>query len=112
VPFSAQPSAAQAPNQAPATGRSLLAIAGTGSTSSKKFAAPSSWAINYTYDCHNAPDNTNFQIFPTGDDPNSPVTTVNELTETGRGTQRYSTPGTFYLVVNTLCQWTIGVTAG
>ena len=113
VPFAAQPgSGTQVGNLAPAGGPTLLTLAGTGSTSSKKFAAPASWAINFSYDCHNAPDNTNFQIFPTSDNPDAPVATVNEITETGSGTQRYTTPGTFYLVVNTLCQWKLNVTAG
>lgn len=78
---------------------------------SKRFAVPSSWAINFSFDCSNAPDNTNFQIFPTGDDPNSPVTTVNELTEQGSGTQKYTVAGIFYLVVNTLCNWKLSVIA-
>jgi hypothetical protein len=112
VPFSAQPtSAAQAPGQdTGATGPTLLALSGTGSTSSRKYTASANWAINYSFDCHNAPDNTNFQIFPTGNDPNSSVATVNELTETGSGTQRYTTPGTYYLVVNTMCTWKVSVT--
>jgi hypothetical protein len=123
VPFSAQPNAgAQAPTvkNAPgpggglllpaSTGRTVLAIQGTDSKSSPTFTVPASWAINFAYDCTNAPDNTNFQIFPTGSDPNRPVTTVNEITEQGSGTQKYTVAGTYYLVVNTMCNWKISVT--
>jgi hypothetical protein len=95
-----------------AAGRTLLAIRGSGSTSSPKFTAPASWTLNFAYDCSNVPDATNFQIFPTGSDPNSPVATVNQLTEKGSSSQRYTTAGVFYLVINTDCAWQISVTTG
>jgi hypothetical protein len=110
VPFSAQPTSAPQANGGTVSGRSVLTLQGTGSMNSKKFTVPASWAINYSFDCSNAPDNTNFQIYPTGDDPNAPVTTVNELTEKGSGSQKYTVAGRFYLVVNTLCAWKLSVT--
>ena len=91
--------------------KTLLTLTGKGDRTTQKFTVQGPWSLDYAYDCSNAPNATNFQIFPTNTDPNVLVNAVNEITKTGMGGQSYTTPGSFYLLVNTQCHWSLRVSA-
>jgi hypothetical protein len=90
---------------APASGAALLTVAGKAGETTQKLTLRGPWTLAWAYDCSGTSGETNFQIFPTDTDPNVIVSPVNELTGRGSGAQRYSSSGTFYFIVKTLCYW-------
>jgi len=95
----------------PAAQQSLLDISGSGTKSTQKFTAAGDWDLNWTYNCKNFGNQGNFQVFVYNGDgstsfQNSPV---NQLGASGTDVEHYHNGGTFYLQVNSECNWKIQV---
>ncbi len=92
-----------------AVGQPLLSTGGHGSKNTAKFTVAKAWSIAYAYDCSGVAEHANFQICPSDVTGKQILNTVNQLNGRGSGVARYSAVGTFYLVVNTPCAWSLKV---
>jgi len=103
-----QPTATTPPIQAPQT---LLDLAGSGTKSTQKFTAASDWDLNWSYDCSNFGYKGNFQVYIYGGDGTMSLQNVgvNQLGNKDSGVEHYHSGGTFYLEVNSECDWTVNV---
>lgn len=106
---------AQTPKQAapqPAAPQTLLNIKGNGSKTTQTFTAAGAWDLSYTYDCTSfGVPQGNFQVYVYNSDGsmsynNAPV---NQLGKSGSDVEHYHTGGSFYLEVNSECDWTVTV---
>ena len=90
----------------------LLSIKGNGSKTTQTFTAAGAWDLSYTYDCSNfGVSQGNFQVYVYNSDGsisynNAPV---NQLGKSGSDVEHYHTGGSFYLEVNSECDWTVSV---
>lgn len=101
--------AASTPAQ-PAEPVTLLDTAGSGIQNSTTFTTSSPWTLAYTYDCAAFGQAGNFQVYVYSPPENLEGIAVNELdTQGAASTQQYGT-GEFYLSMNSVCDWTVGVT--
>jgi hypothetical protein len=93
---------------APAAPRTLLDLKGSGIQTSAKFTAQGDWAINWSYDCIGSSFGQagNFIINVQGD---SSVPGVNQLGPSGSGIEPVYQGGTFYLEMNSECDWHVTV---
>jgi len=87
----------------------LLDIKGSGTKSTQKFTAGSDWDLNWSYDCSNFGYQGNFQVTVFNGDGtesfnNAPV---NQLGKSGSDVEHYHAGGTYYLEVNSECNWHI-----
>ncbi len=90
-----------------ASGQTLLNIAGTGAQTTTNFMAPSAWTVDWTYsNCTGGQGTFNFSIYTSA----NVLTSLAGPNQTGTGTsgtESYQEAGTFYMVVNSTCSWTI-----
>src|SRR5258708_4781597 len=105
--------AAAAAKASPAAPQVLLDLSGSGSKSTQTFAAPGNWDLAWTYDCANFGMQGNFIVFVYNATDNSPSfqnQAVNQLGTKGSDVQHYHQGGTFYLEINSGCNWTVKAT--
>ena len=88
-----------------------LSISGSGSKSTQTFTVGKSWTLDWTYDCSNFGGKGNFQVFVYTADGSMSFDNsgVNQLGASGADTEYYHTAGSYYLEVNSECNWTISV---
>ena len=84
---------------------------GSGTKSTQTFTVGNSWQMNWSYDCSNFGDQGNFQVFIYTSDgsmsfDNAPV---NEEGMSGSDTEYYHAGGSYYIEVNSECNWKITV---
>lgn len=102
--------AAPAPTQAaqPAASSIRLDVKGDGITETKKFTVQADeWTIQYVYDCGGDPGN--FQIYVYQGSGDLDGVAANVLKESGHGKSTQHGAGTYYLNVNTTCNWALNV---
>jgi hypothetical protein len=110
--LSVQPPAAAAPT----TGAVLLNQSGSGEDSTQQFTVPETakgWHVNWSYNCATFGGSGDFDysvnVGPTINfDDDGP----NQLGAGGSGTQHYYDTGTFNLIVDSECDWTIEAVSG
>jgi opacity protein-like surface antigen len=92
---------------APAT--LVLSMAGNGVKQSPDFTVHNDqWTIRYTYNCAKfSARSGNFQVFVTGVGGRVALVAVNELGASGSSSTVQHGAGTYYLGVNSECDWTI-----
>ena len=95
--------------QAAAIPQSLLKISGSGSKSTAKFTAAGDWDLNWSYDCSSFGYKGNFQVFVYNGDGSMSFSNagVNQLGMSGADVEHYHSGGTFYLTINSECNWKI-----
>jgi hypothetical protein len=100
----------QTPKPAPQP-TAQLNISGSGSKSTQTFTVGKSWTLDWTYDCSNFGGKGNFQVFVYTADGSMSFNNsgVNQLGASGADTEYYHTAGSYYLEVNSECNWTISV---
>ncbi len=88
-----------------------LNISGSGSKSTQTFTVGKSWTLDWTYDCSNFGSKGNFQVYVYDSNGNISFDNsgVNQLGSSGADTEYYHTAGSYYLEVNSECNWTISV---
>ncbi len=80
---------------------------GTGSKTSKPFAANASWAIAWSYDCSKAPKSASaFSVNVQGGNAESPIMPTGP---SGIDITHFHDAGTFYLNIETGCTWHVRV---
>jgi hypothetical protein len=90
----------------------LLSQSGSGDDSTASFTAPSTWQIEWTYDCSNFGEQGNFAV-DVAQAPNGGVAAsvedppINQLGNSDSGTEHYYYGGTVHLEVTSECDWTI-----
>lgn len=96
----------------PVTPKTLIEITGNGTKTTQKFTATGDWDLIWAYDCSNfITQKAAFQVFNyTGDGDvltgNAPV---NQLGGKDSGVEHYHKGGTYYLVVSSVCSWSVKV---
>ena len=88
-----------------------LSISGSGSKSTQTFTVGKSWTLDWTYDCSNFGSKGNFQVYVYDSNGNISFDNsgVNQLGASGADTEYYHTAGSYYLEVNSECNWTTSV---
>ena len=103
---------AQQPAQAPAASpTTVLNVQGSGIKSTDTFTARNPWALNWSYDCSGFGDRGNFivSVFDQSGSEDFHDPGVNELGASGHDQEIYHNAGTFYLQVNSECDWSLNV---
>jgi hypothetical protein len=93
-----------------AAATTLLDLRGSGIKRSAKFTASGDWTISYTYDCASFGTSGNFIISVFNESGGYEDVAVNELAAKGSGTNPEYRSGTFYLEMNSECDWAVRVT--
>jgi hypothetical protein len=83
----------------------LLDKPGSGINKTQEFTAAGDWQIDWSYDCANFGQNGNFQIFVYNSDGSLADLAANELGAKGSDTSYEHQGGTFYLQMNSECNW-------
>jgi hypothetical protein len=95
------------PPAAPHAQAQLLTLRGNGIQRTTKFTTSGDWRIDWTYDCSSFGTTGNFIVEVQGDTLD---VAVNQLGARGSGSApEYTSPGTYYLEVNSECVWTVTV---
>lgn len=98
---------------APPVTRTALSISGTAIKKTKTFTVGDEWSIKYSFDCANFGSQGNFQVYVYVSDGSLVDTPVNVLATKGSDTTyEHASPGTFYLEINSECDWQVTVTDG
>lgn len=91
--------------------QTVLALTGSGSKQSEKFTVKDAWDLEWNYDCSKFGQQGNFIV--TVYNPDGSASTqnsmINQLGMSGKDVQHYQKDGTFYLSVNSVCDWHITV---
>lgn len=100
------------PAPVPVQPQTVMSISGSGSKSTQTFTVNDSWQMQWSYDCSSTGGQGNFQVFIfTGAGAMSEDNEgVNQLGASGSDTEYYHTGGSYYLEVNSECNWNIKVT--
>ena len=86
----------------------LLQTSGSGTKSTQTFIAPSSWTLDYSYDCSSFGSQGNFQVYIfNGSGGMTTLGGPNQLGMSGSDTEYYHQGGTYYLEINSECSWTV-----
>lgn len=109
APFVVPPAATVAPAAPPRAAAVLLSRPGTGTQRTARFTATGDWTIAYTYDCAKFGQAGILQIYVYTADGQFADVAANALGTTGEGSQPEYKAGTFYLEVNSVCDWTVEV---
>jgi hypothetical protein len=77
----------------------------------RPFDSPGSWDLNWNYDCGRLgrPGNFGIDVYRGDGSFVSLPPSVNEIGASGQGTRSYTRPGTYYLVINSVCRWSLSV---
>lgn len=108
----APPTVDPAPPVAVAAPTTLLDVTGKGTHQTQKFTAAGDWDLHYSYDCTSFDSTTggNFQVYIyNGDGSPSDSSGVNELAVKGQSVTHEHSGGTFYLAMNSECDWHVVV---
>jgi hypothetical protein len=107
TPAAAATQPASAPAAAPAAMQTLLDISGSGSKTTESFTAAGPWDLIWSYDCSSFAEKGNFAVFVYDNNGNMSFDNsgVNQLGASGSDTEYYHTGGTYYLEVNSECNW-------
>jgi hypothetical protein len=99
------------PAPTPAQPQTVLDISGSGSKSTQTFTVNSSWQMKWSYDCSSFGDQGNFQVYVYTSDGSLSFENagVNQLGNGGSDTEYYHTGGSYYLEVNSECNWHLTV---
>jgi hypothetical protein len=93
----------------------LYQQAGSGTSSTTNFTAPTNWNIEWSYNCATAGGQGNFIVSVTqagtGIAASTEDTAINQLGASGSGVQHYHYGGKLYLTINSECSWTIKAVA-
>ncbi len=89
----------------------LLDVRGSGTKSTEKFTTQGNdWDVSYDYDCSNFGMRGNFQFYiQAGNGSPMPLPGANELGMSGSDIDHYHRGGTFFLEVNSECDWHVVV---
>lgn len=89
----------------------MLDISGSGSKSTQTFTVASSWQMKWSYDCSSFGDQGNFQVYvyTSGGSLSFENAGVNQLGNGGSDIEYYHTGGSYYLEVNSECNWHLTV---
>lgn len=90
-------------------------MSGSGIQNTRTFTVPASWQVQYSFDCSSFGTSGNFivSVYNVDGSPSlDNIADVNRLSLSGNGTQYYYVGGTYYLSVNSECDWSIAVAAG
>jgi hypothetical protein len=106
------PAAGATPSKAPAAPQTLLDISGSGTKSTQTFAAHGNWDMTWTYDCTSFGANGNFivEVYNQDNTLNFDNQGVNQLGAKGASVEHYHAGGTFYLKIDSECNWTVKIT--
>ena len=88
----------------------VLCISGSGTKSTQMFTVGDNWTLNWNYDCSNFGEQGNFQVsaYDSGNSSEEDaINPVNELGKSGSDTEYYHQAGTYYLQVNSECNWSL-----
>jgi hypothetical protein len=97
-----QPSAAQS---SPVAATVLLDKTGSGINKTPDFTAAGDWEIDWSYDCSNFGQNGNFAITVFNSDGSLADVAANQLGAKGSDVANEHQGGTFYLQMNSECDW-------
>ena len=97
-----QPSAAPA---SPVAAKVLLDKTGSGINKTPDFTAAGDWEIDWSYDCSNFGQSGNFQVIVYNSDGSLADVAVNELGAKGSDVTNEHQGGTYYLEMNSECNW-------
>ena len=102
---------AQQPAPAPTQPQTVLDVSGSGTKSTQTFTVNDSWQMKWSYDCSNFGYQGNFQVavYDADGSPSMQNVDVNQLGMSDSDTEYYHTGGTFYLEVNSECNWHVTV---
>jgi len=100
---------AAAPTAIPHAPAVLLTLKGHGIQRTDRFTVLGDWMIGYAYDCTSFGFDGNFIVTVYTGDGQLVDLAANALGRTGKGSQPEYRPGTFYLEVNSECDWAVGV---
>lgn len=105
----AQPAVAAVP--VTQVGTVLLNVSGSGQHQTQMFTAVGDWDIAYAFDCSNFGPSGNFIVIVYGSDGNMSFgnTGLNELGPGRSGITHEHHGGTYYLAINSECNWTMRV---
>jgi hypothetical protein len=90
---------------APAAKKVLLDKKGSGINTTKKFTAAGEWEIDWSYNCASFGSKGNFQIYVTSSDGSNDDVAANELGAKGSDISYEHQGGTYYLEMNSECNW-------
>ena len=94
-----------AASSAPATLVVLLDKTGSGINTTKKFTAAAEWVIAWSYNCASFGGSGNFSVSVYNGDGSLSDIAVNELGAKGSDTTNENQGGTYYLEMNSECNW-------
>lgn len=106
-----QTSTAQKSSTPAPTPQTLLDLQGSGTKQTQKFTAAGDWDLNWSYDCSNFGNQGNFIVTVYNSDGSVSFenTEVNQLGSSGSDVQHYHKSGTYYLAIDSECNWTVNV---
>lgn len=99
-------------SQKQATIQTVLDLTGNGTKTTQKFTVAGDWDLNWVYDCSKFLfGQGNFQVYVYTGDGNISFenTIVNQLGSKDSGVEHYHKGGTFYLVINSECSWSMKI---
>lgn len=90
----------------------LLDVQGSGTKSTNTFTAAGDWDLTWSYDCSNFGAQGNFVVIAKTKDNNPAfrINPVNQLGAKGNDVDHYHQGGSYFLEVNSECNWHITVT--
>jgi hypothetical protein len=97
-----QPSA---PPASPVAAKVLLDKTGSGINKTPDFTAAGDWEIDWSYDCSTFGSSGNFQVIVYNSDGSLADVAVNELGAKGSDVTNEHQGGTYYLEMNSECNW-------
>ncbi len=91
--------------------QTLLDVSGSGTKTTQSFTAAGDWTLGYSYNCSNFGDQGNFQVYVYNSDGSMSFDNagVNELGKSGSDTEYYHKGGSYYLEMNSECNWHVVV---
>ena len=98
-------SSSPATTAAPAAAKVLLDKTGSGINQTPKFTTSGDWEIDWSYDCSNFGSNGNFVITVYSGDGTLHGIAANQLGAKGSDVSNQHQGGTYYLEMNSECDW-------
>lgn len=101
----------QATTQTQQEPQTVLDLSGNGSKSTQTFTVGNNWEIKWNYDCSNFGYQGNFMVSVYNSDGTMSYKNamINKLGNSDSDTDYYHSAGTYYLNVNSMCDWEIQV---
>lgn len=109
----ATPTATATATATPTPAGPIFQQTGSGGTTTAPFQAPSTWTLNWTYDCAAFGSQGNFQVYVfQGSSLDFSDNGPNQLGASGTGSTHFYSGGNLHLEINSECDWTVAVVAG